>query len=291
MRDGLDDLRAELPPHHREQADEGRVATAYLSLRAKHQHPVAHGVEHGFELGRLIRGVAHLTLDIGGHAVHRFHQRRELLARQAAETALEIPQRDGFHHVDHGAQRGPQRPGQQRRQQHGHHRGHGRHLEEHAHAAGDGVFQHGQRQGQPQDAAVAQRGGGIGEVLPQRRAVADGKARALGRGLPHLRPVAVVVHALGAHAAGALQQDAALGIGYRTAHRPVIHTLFHQLHALREIRRFLQQEGRQPGMAQQALLKIFQLSVLQEGPHGKQADDPRCQRHHQHRAEDPEAEG
>ena len=291
MRDGLDDLRAELPPHHREQPDQRRVAAAYLTLRTEHQHSVAHGVQHGFELGRLIGGVAHLALDIGGHAVHRFHQWSEFLPRQAAKAALKIVVGNGLNHVDHRAQRRPQRAGQHCGQQHGHHRGHGRHLEEHRHAAGDDVLQHGQRQGQPQDAAVVQRGGGIGEVLPQRRAVPDGEARALGRGLTHLRTVTVIVHAFGTHAAGAFQHDASLRVGYRAAYRPVIQTFFHQPHALREIRRFLQQAGSQPGVAQHILPKIIHLFGVQEGPHGKQPDDPRCQRHHQHRAEDPEAEG
>ena len=279
MGDGLDDLGAQLLAYQGKELGQRRIAAPYLPLRSQHQHAVAHGIQHRFQLGRLIRRVAHLAFDIAGHAVDGLHQGRKFLPRQTAEAPLEIAQGNGLHHINHGTQGTPQGPGKEDGHDNGHHSRHSRHLKEHRQPGIDGVPQDGQRQGKTQDAPVAQGAGGIGKVLPQGTAVPDGKAGPRGRRLAHFRAVTVIVHAFRRQPVGTFQQHPALRIHHGTAHGPVAETLFHPCHAPCQVRAFFQKGSRKLRMTHHDRAEIFQLPVLQKQADGKQAQDARGQRH------------
>ena len=88
--DDLHHLRAPGRGRGRKFPGKSAVAAADVPVRPQYQHAVAHGVQNAFQLGGLVRGGAHVLLDIFGHAVDRVGQGREFTARNAPQAALEI---------------------------------------------------------------------------------------------------------------------------------------------------------------------------------------------------------
>ena len=274
--DHLDDRAARHVGHLGKKAGKGAVAATDAALRPQHQHAVAHGVEHAFQLGGLVRGDAHLLADAVGHAVHGFGQGGEFRARQTAQTPLQTAAGDGRDHVHHLPQRTPHGAGDEGGQHHGQHHGQQDHGREDVQALLDEQVHAVQRQGQTQDAPVRQVAGRVGKILVQGAAGAQGIALPLAAGLHHFGPVAVVVHAFGRNATG-LRQHVAVGIQQR---KPQIGQVEHAGQDRQIVFAAQHQFARHARLAQQAGARVVELALFQpfaRQPQGK----PRGHRGHQ----------